>query len=123
MIKWLRYAFACFLLSVVVVIAYHYQPENSFSARCIKVFDCKRIIVWLDDQWFYNRMKIKLEGVQCPERTSTMGKKARAYVKSVIYGKIIDIEIVKRRFWGWSDAIIYYNGVCLNRDMKKKWKQ
>jgi hypothetical protein len=51
-----------------------------------------------------------------------VGKMARRYVKNRIYGKIIDIEIVKRRFWGWSDAVIYCNGECINSIMETKWK-
>jgi len=88
----------------------------------MKVFDCKHIIIWIDNKGFNNRMKIKLHGVQCPERTTIKGKQARAFVKKTIYGKMIDIEIVKRRFWGWSDAIIYCNGLCLNRTVQSKWK-
>jgi hypothetical protein len=67
-------------------------------------------------------MKIKLDGVQCPERTTMDGQLALNYVKNRIYGKLVDIEVVKRRFWGWSDAVIYCNGVCLNIAMAKEWK-
>jgi len=119
-----RPAVFCLLISVFIfiLIFFYSQQETNFSAKCIKVFDCKRIIVWLDNQLLYNRMKIRLNDVQCPERNTTMGKQAREYLKNQIYGKMIDIEIVNRRFWGWSDAVVYYNGVCLNRALKKKWK-
>jgi len=100
----------------------YFQPETTFSARCIKVFDCKRIIVWLDNQFLYNRIKIRLNAVHCPERNTTRGKLAHAYVKNQIYGKMIDIKIVNRRFWGWSDAVVYSNGICLNNVIKTKWK-
>jgi hypothetical protein len=120
MIKWI--AVVCLMISVCIVLPLQYQSENNFSARCVKVFDCKRIIVWIENQWFCNRMKIRLDGIQCPNRTTIPGKQAHMYVKHRIYGKMIDIEIVKRRFWGWSDAIIYCNGVCLNSAMKTKWK-
>jgi len=116
------FLFVCLLLSICIVLPLQYQTESNFSARCIKVFDCKRIIVWIDKQWFCNRMKIRLDGVQCPNRTTMVGKMARRYVKNRIYGKIIDIEIVKRRFWGWSDAVIYCNGECINSIMETKWK-
>jgi len=119
MIKW--FAVGCFLLFALIVFPFFYQPDTSFSARCIKVFDCKRIIVWTDSQWFCNRMKIRLNDIQCPERNTIVGKLSRDDLKKIIYGKMIDIEIVKHRFWGWSDAFIYYNGECLNSALKTKW--
>jgi len=85
-----------------------------FSARCVKVFDCKRIIVRIDNHLFFNRMKIQLVNVQCPERTCRMGKQARQDLKNIIYGKMVDIKIVHKKIFGWSEAFVYYDGKCIN---------
>ncbi|MBF0449918.1 MAG: hypothetical protein HQK75_04390 [Candidatus Magnetomorum sp.] len=87
---------------------------STFSARCIKVIDGNRIIVWLDGRWFNNRLKIKLYGIQCPDRETSVGQKARSFVISQISGNRVDITVVQKCFWGWSSAIIHYNGMCLN---------
>jgi len=124
MMKWFNWIVGgCLVISVIVFITFHYQKKTTFTAKCIKVFDCKRIIVWLDNQLFYNRMKIQLSDVQCPERTYMMGKQAREDLKNIIYGKIIDIEIVKSQFFGWSEAVIYCNGVCINTLIQTRWKK
>jgi hypothetical protein len=124
MIKWVNwYAVPCFLLFAFMIFMLTYQPETNFSAKCIKVFDCKRIIIWRNNPCFFNRMKIRLNDVQCPERNTKKGMQARQYVRNQIYGKIIEIEIVKRRFWGWSDAIIYCNDTYINKAINTKWRK
>jgi len=102
------------IISVIVIFYINNLSEPVFSAKCIKVLDASRIVVWLDSQWFSNRMKLRLHGIKCPDRKTDVGKLAWSLVKSQISGKTIDIKIVQRQIMGWSTAIVYYNDICLN---------
>jgi len=109
-------------LPVTIVSLKSCQATSRFSARCVKVYNGECIIARIDGHWFQNRIKLRLYKVQCPDRETISGQKARHYVKSMIYGQIIDVQVIRRRFWGWSEAMIYFNNICLNEAMiEKNW--
>jgi endonuclease YncB( thermonuclease family) len=106
-------------LMTVIYIQLNTGQTSSFTARCIKIIDGSRMVVWHDDQWFSNRLKVQLYGITCPEKKTNAGKQSRAYVISQISGKIVDIQIIQKRLFGWSTAIVYYNNSCLNEMLVK----
>ena len=103
----------------IVLINNNSGKKNFFSARCIKVIDGEKIVVWLDGRWFNNRLKVKLYGIKASDRNTDIGKKARYFVISQISGKLIKIRLINKKLWGWSSAVVYYNGLCLNEQLIK----
>jgi len=118
---WLYASMLAFCICILSVIQMgSSQTKKYFTARCIKVFDGRHLIVWVDNRWLKNRMKLRLTGIQCENRDLSQGNSAYQYLKSRISGEIIDIQLVHQRFWGWSDAVVSHNQSNLNHLMTEK---
>lgn len=89
----------------------------SFAARVIKVADGDTVTaVTEDDQTF----KIRLFGIDAPEKKQTYGPKSQKALSGMINRKEVDIEIVAGDKYGRSVGIIYLGNKTINEEMVKK---
>ena len=63
----------------------------------------------------------RLEGVDTPERGYPRYEEARQYLKSLIDGKTVEVDVKARDRYGRSVAQVRYNGVNINKKVKEKF--
>src|SRR5437762_12766717 len=74
---------ACYICLAILLLA-----PDSFSARCTGVTDGDTIIVLRDR----SSIKVRLEGVDCPERGQDFGQKAKQFTSALVFGKTVEIR-------------------------------
>jgi len=63
--------------------------------------------------------KIRLYGIDCPEKSQAFGKRAKQFTSNMVFGKIVEVRPVTTDRYGRTIAWIYANGTCLNEELLK----
>jgi micrococcal nuclease len=63
--------------------------------------------------------KIRLYGVDCPEKRQDFGQKAKQFTASMVYGKEVNVEPIDTDRYGRTVGIIRTDGKCLNEELLK----
>ncbi|MFC1566555.1 thermonuclease family protein [bacterium] len=79
------------------------ELENKY--RVISVSDGDTITVLKNKK----TIKIRLYGVDAPERYQPYGAKAKRYISSMVYNKNVDIKVMDKDRYGRTVALIYFD--------------
>ncbi len=63
--------------------------------------------------------KIRLFGVDCPEKRQAFGKRAKQFTSSLVYGKVVKVNPVARDRYGRTVALVSISGTLLNEELVK----
>lgn len=61
--------------------------------------------------------KIRLQGVDAPERSQAFGTRARQHLSDLVFGKDVKVRIDKKDRYGRSVSIVILNGIDINLTM------
>jgi micrococcal nuclease len=61
--------------------------------------------------------KIRLYGVDCPEKDQDFGQKAKQFTSSMVFGKTVDVKPVDQDRYGRTVGIVVYDRVNLNVEL------
>ena len=93
------------------------KPEQSaaeFTGKVIGVVDGDTIDVLTDDK---ETIRIRLNGIDTPERGQPFGSNAKRFVSDAIAGKMVRIETHGGDKYGRTIGDIFHNGVLINREL------
>ena len=76
------------LLFLIVCISSY--ADQMINVKCVKVSDGDTITVL---QW-NKEYKVRLYGIDCPEKSQAYGKKAKQFTADKVFGKIVDVDII-----------------------------
>lgn len=61
--------------------------------------------------------KVRLFGIDCPERYQAFGDKARRFTAKMAFGKVVEVEQVDKDVYGRSVAWVTVDGKSLNKEL------
>jgi endonuclease YncB( thermonuclease family) len=91
-------------------------PVWAWSGKVIGVADGDTITVLRDKQ----PQKIRLYGIDCPEKRQSFGKKAKQFTSQLVFGKLVDVEPVAIDRYGRTVAFVQVESVLVNEELIKK---
>ena len=87
----------------------------AWSGKCVAVTDGDIIKVMHNGK----AEKIRLYGIDCPEKRQTFGKKAKQFTAEMVFRKIVDVNPVTVDSYDGTIAWVYVNNKCLNKELLK----
>ena len=91
-------------------------PVWAWSGKVIGVADGDTITV-LNDK---HPVKIRLYGIDCPEKRQPFGKRAKQFTSDLVFGKDVDIEPVAVDRYGRTVAFVRVESVRVNEELIKE---
>lgn len=88
---------------------------DTYFAKVIGISDGDTITVLKDRQ----NIKIRLNGIDCPEKKQDFGMKAKQFTSNFVFGKIVKIEEITIDRYGRTVAMVYVSDKCLNVELIK----
>lgn len=85
---------------------------SGFTGRVVKIADGDTITVLTENK---EQIKVRLEGIDCPESSQDFGQKAKQATADICFGKNVTIKETGKDRYGRTLAFVYVNGVCLNK--------
>ena len=103
------------LLSLVLLLLL--TPTDSFTAKVIKITDGDTIVVLTEDK---KQVKIRLEGIDCPESNQDFGNRAKQLVSDLCFGKEVTIVKTGEDRFGRTLAFVFAGDVNINKELIKQ---
>ena len=102
-------------LAVIFLLVLPY-PSWGWSGKVIGVADGDTITVLRDKQPY----KIRLYGIDCPEKRQPFGKRAKQFTSELVFGKIVEIEPVATDRYGRTVAFVRIENTSVNEELIKE---
>jgi micrococcal nuclease len=104
-----------FLLTILILIVLVlYVCFHSTTSNVVSITDGDTITILLKDK---TQQKVRLEEIDCPEKSQSFGKQAKEILSKKIFGKNIDISWTKKDQYGRVIGKVYLNGRYINKEM------
>jgi endonuclease YncB( thermonuclease family) len=101
------------VLAVLCLVLLLAAPAYGWSGRVYGVTDGDTISVLQDGR----AVKIRLYGIDCPEKHQAFGMRARQFTSSLAFGKEVEVRPVDRDRYGRRIAWVYVGPRCLNEEL------
>ena len=99
----------CLFLAVPVWAA------ETFEGKVVGVSDGDTITVLTNQK---RQIKVRLYGIDCPEKKQAYGDRAKELTEAVVFGKIVRVEVMGHDRYGRTLGIVYGpGGPALNREL------
>lgn len=85
----------------------------AFSAKVIKISDGDTITVLSDKE----QTKVRLYGIDAPEKKQDYGQKSRQFLASLIAGQVVEVESKGKDRYKRTLGIIHHKGQDINAQM------
>lgn len=87
------------------------------SGKVIRVVDGDTIVVLTSQN---QQIKIRLEGIDCPEHNQAFGSKAKQVTSDLCFGKQVRIVESGKDRYGRTLAYVYAGDICVNEELLKQ---
>jgi len=64
-------------------------------------------------------VKIRLYGIDCPEKGQAFGKRAKQFTSKMVYGKVVEVKVMDTDRYGRTVALVAVNKQILNEELLK----
>jgi len=91
-------------------------PAWGWSGKVVGVADGDTITVLRDKQ----PQKIRLYGIDCPEKRQPFGKKAKQFTSELAFGKVVEVEPVATDRYGRTVAFVRVENISVNEELIKE---
>ena len=104
-----------FIISLVVILL----PSFSWawSGEVVGIMDGDTITV-LNSKTIQD-VKIRLYGIDCPEKGQAFGKRAKQFTSKMVYGKVVEVKVMDTDRYGRTVALVAVNKQILNEELLK----
>jgi micrococcal nuclease len=101
------------LLPILILLLFTALPAHGWSGRVSSVADGDTISVLHEGR----TVKIRLYGIDCPEKHQAFGQKAKTFTSQLAFGKVVEVDPVTRDRYGRIVAWVHVGGHCLNEEI------
>ena len=90
---------------------------STFTGKVIRITDGDTIVVLTEDN---EQVKIRLEGIDCPENNQDFGTKAKQATSELCFNKKVRIEKSGEDKYGRTLGFVYVGDICVNKELLKQ---
>jgi micrococcal nuclease len=103
-----------FLLVLIFSVLLNQNTTDTFNGKVVGVTDGDTIVVLTDNN---NQIKIRLEGIDCPESNQDFGDRAKQATVSLCWKKQVLVRKTGVDKYGRSLAFVYVGDLCVNQEL------
>lgn len=104
------------LLTVIILLT-GFQDARQFTAKVVRIIDGDTIVVLNNSN---EQIKVRLEGIDCPESGQDFGTQAKKLTSDLCFGKQVKVIQSGTDRYGRVLAFIYVRDVCVNKELLKQ---
>jgi micrococcal nuclease len=110
-----RFSCLCAML-LLLLLPTHHATASDFTGSVVGVIDGDTIDVLHNGQ----AERIRLNGIDCPERGQAFGKKAKQFTSSLVYGKEVNVQTLRMDRHGRTVGdVLLPDGTNVSRELVK----
>ena len=105
------------IISLLLLVFSGFTQNNSFYGKVVSIIDGDTVVV-LNKQ--KQQIKIRLEGIDCPESSQDFGSRAKQATSELCFGKEVRVEQSGTDRYGRVLAFVYVQDVCVNEELLRQ---
>ncbi|HEY3369401.1 MAG TPA: thermonuclease family protein [Prolixibacteraceae bacterium] len=90
---------------------------SSFTGKVIRITDGDTIVILTENN---EQVKIRLEGIDCPEHDQDFGTRAKQATSELCFNKEVRIEKSGVDKYGRTLGFVYVGDICVNKELLKQ---
>ena len=91
------------------------SPVWAWTGKVVGVADGDTITVMHEGKG----ERIRLYGIDCPERSQDFGRRAKQFTSDLVFGKVVEVEAIDRDRYGRTVGMVYINEISVNAEIIK----
>jgi len=91
------------------------ETTRRLTGKCVSITDGDTIKILLDNQ----QIKVRLEGIDCPERDQPFGQKAKAFIGELCHGKVVTVTDMGEDRYGRTLGVVMVGNKNANKELIK----
>ena len=91
------------------------ETTRRLTGKCVSITDGDTIKILLDNQ----QIKVRLEGIDCPERDQPFGQKAKAFIGELCHGKVVTVTDMGEDRYGRTLGVVMVGNKNVNQELIK----
>lgn len=103
-------------LSLILFLSFFIYLSNTFYAKVVGVHDGDSITVLTSSN---QQIKVRFEGIDCPELKQDFGQRAKQYTSSLCFQKQVRVVTTGKDRYGRTLAFVYIGNTCINEELLK----
>jgi endonuclease YncB( thermonuclease family) len=103
-------------LSFIFILLISVASTTSFKGKVVKITDGDTIVVLTDKN---EQIKVRLEGIDCPESNQDYGTQAKKATSDLCFGKQVEVIKTEEDIYGRTLGHVYVGEVCVNKELLK----
>jgi len=103
-----------FILAIFVLLLVSPSVAHALTGKVVSVADGDTITV-LDSR--NQTTKIRLFGIDCPEKGQGFGNRAKQFTANLVFGKVVEVEEIDRDRYGRTVGIVRIQNQILNKEI------
>jgi micrococcal nuclease len=100
-------------LALIVAFLALSLPAWGWTGKVVKVADGDTITVLQETR----QVKIRLYGIDCPEKRQAFGRRAKLFTSNKVFGKTVEVEPVDLDRYGRTVAVVRIEHIVLNEKL------
>jgi len=106
-----------YLFPIITLYVFFFVLSNAYawSGKCVAVTDGDTIKVMHNGK----AEKIRLYGIDCPEKKQPFGRKAKSFASDLVFKRIVEVKALNKDRYGRTIAWVYVGDTCLNEELLK----
>lgn len=104
-------------LYLLPVLLLFYSLSETYFAKVVGITDGDSIIVLTKDS---QQIRIRLEGIDCPEKKQDFGQQARQSTTALCFNKNVRVVSTGKDRYGRILAFVYVGDMCINKELLKQ---
>lgn len=86
---------------------------SNFTGKVIRITDGDMIVLTENNE----QVKVRLEGIDCPEHNQNFGTKAKQVTSELCFNKKVKIEKSGTDKYGRTLGFVYVGDICVNKEL------
>lgn len=102
------------LFSLLLIVLTGFNQDKDFNGKVIRIVDGDTIVVLNEKKL---QIKIRLEGIDCPESNQDFGTRAKQMTSELCFEKQVRVMQSGTDWYGRVLAYVYVDNLCLNEEL------
>jgi micrococcal nuclease len=105
------------LRSIIILSISHFSTFAQLSGKVIKIADGDTFTMLIHGN---KQVKVRLQGIDCPEKSQDFGNVAKGFLSEAIYGKQVKLHKMGIDRYGRTLAIVTIGTININEELLKE---
>src|SRR5690349_3474309 len=103
-----------FIIAIVFsLLSLNFNPPKPIKGKVVSIADGDTFTILTEDK---EQVKIRLYGVDCPEKKQDFGTKAKQFTSNLCFGKVVNAQVKNNDRYGRKIALVILpNGRIVNK--------